>query len=39
MDYNLLASKKEFYQKNKHILPDFVVQNYEQAFEIGGTAA
>jgi Fic family protein len=34
MDYNALLSKKEFYQKHKNILPDFVVQNYEQAFEI-----
>lgn len=34
MDYNVLLSKKEFYQKNKNTLSDFAVQNYEQAFEI-----
>ena len=34
MDYNVLLSKKEFYQKHKNILSDFAVQNYEQAFEI-----
>lgn len=34
MDYNVLLSKKEFYQKNKNTLSDSAVKNYEQAFEI-----
>ncbi|MDR3584018.1 MAG: Fic family protein [Desulfosporosinus sp.] len=36
MDYNPLSlqSKKEFYQRHKNTLSDFVVRNYEQAFEI-----
>ena len=34
MDYNVLLSKKEFYQKHKNNLSDLAVQNYEQAFEI-----
>ena len=34
MDYNLLQSKKEFYQKYKNTLSNFAIQNYEQAFEI-----
>jgi hypothetical protein len=34
VDYTALQDKKEFYQNNKSILSDFVIQNYEQAFEI-----
>ena len=34
MNFNLLQNKKEFYQKYKNTLTDFVVQNYKQAFEI-----
>lgn len=34
MEYNLLESKKEFYQKHKNTLSDFAIQNYEQSFEI-----
>jgi Uncharacterized conserved protein len=34
MDYEVLLSKKEFYNKNKNTLPSLVLQNYEQAFEI-----
>ena len=34
MEYNSLQTKKEFYQRHKNTLSDFVVRNYEQAFEI-----
>ena len=34
MDYNSLLRKKEFYRRHKNVLPDFVMQNYKQAFEI-----
>jgi len=34
MDYNSLLLKKEFYQRHKNVLPDFIMQNYNQAFEI-----
>ena len=34
MDYNSLLLKKEFYQRHKNVLSDFIMQNYNQAFEI-----
>lgn len=34
MDFDLLLRKKEFYQRHKNVLSDFVMQNYEQTFEI-----
>ncbi|MDR3599874.1 MAG: Fic family protein [Desulfosporosinus sp.] len=34
MDYNSLLRKKEFYQRYKSVLSDFIMQNYNQAFEI-----
>ncbi|KLU60248.1 Fic/DOC family protein [Peptococcaceae bacterium CEB3] len=34
MDYEALLGKKRYYQKHKNALSDFIVQNYEQAFEI-----
>ena len=34
VDYNSLLLKKEFYQRQKNVLSDFIMQNYNQAFEI-----
>lgn len=34
MNYEALLNKKEYYNQNKSTLPSFVLQNYEQAFEI-----
>lgn len=34
MNYNSLLLKKEFYQRHKNVLSDFIMQNYNQAFEI-----
>ncbi|HEY8910256.1 MAG TPA: Fic family protein [Desulfosporosinus sp.] len=34
MDYSSLLRKKEFYQRHNNVLSDFIMQNYNKAFEI-----